>query len=338
MAQDLWYSAERLMSHNALFNFVVGGRGGGKSFDFKRRAARLFLKKGKQFVYVRRNASEFDNLNNYWSDLLLANYEEFEGHTFYVEGNIFYIDGEVAGYAIALSTADKLKSNSYPLVELICFDEFMKEKTTHSGYIKNEVQIFLNLYETIARLRRVVVLFISNSVSINNPYFDHFGIRPKRGSKFTTIKHEDGTPLICIEMYYNKAFAEYKAKTDFGKLIEGTAFSEYAIENKFINDNYTWVEPMKARGKYLFTIKFKCIDMGVWEVPEKGILHITSKTEPLCKSVYAFDVDSHTPNVLLIRKSLSNHHFKYLRMAFESGLLRFDKLQIKTAIIELLDY
>ena len=147
----------------------------------KKLAIKRFLKTGKQFIYLRRYKTEFDDFKNFFNDIM----DEFPDTTFEVKGKKIYIDGELAGYGIPLSTALTKKSVSYERVELIGFDEFVIDsKVIH--YLSNEVDAFLEFYETVARTRdNVRVLFLSNAVSVVNPYFMYWNLRPNSEQRFT---------------------------------------------------------------------------------------------------------------------------------------------------------
>ena len=81
------------------------------------------------------------------------------------------IDKEPFIYFVALSTSRQLKSNNYPTVNKIVYDEFIIDKGRIT-YIKNEPEVFLDLFETVARLRdNVRAVFLANSVTVVNPYF-----------------------------------------------------------------------------------------------------------------------------------------------------------------------
>lgn len=54
----MYWDINKSLSYNALFNFIIGARGVGKSYGAKKLAIQNFLKKGKQFVYVRRYKEE----------------------------------------------------------------------------------------------------------------------------------------------------------------------------------------------------------------------------------------------------------------------------------------
>ena len=84
----------------------------------------------------------------------------------------------MCGYIGALSTSQRLKSNAYPLVDKIIFDEFLIDKGS-LRYINGEVELMLELVETIFRMRddNNKVIFIANAISIVNPYFTYFNIK-----------------------------------------------------------------------------------------------------------------------------------------------------------------
>ena len=49
-----WYNYDKINSYNAMLNIIMTNRGFGKSYGSKKMAIKNFIKKGEQFVYVRR--------------------------------------------------------------------------------------------------------------------------------------------------------------------------------------------------------------------------------------------------------------------------------------------
>lgn len=325
---DMFWSPNKLLSHNKLFNFVVGNRGAGKSFGAKLLAINKWLKKKKQFVYVRRYGTELETIQNYFSDVIKEGY--FTDHKFDVSNGQFLIDDEVAGYYIQLSTSSKNKSTSYPDVSLIIFDEFIIDKGTYR-YLKDEVTVFLDLYETIARARNdVVALFISNAITAINPYFVEFKIIPKSGQKFITRGE------CCVEMYKNEDFVKYKKNTRFGKLIEGTKYSSYAIDNEFLRDSYNFVE--KPTGKLIcwYVLIYMNVKYSVWYGQYTGYVYVTELQPPESVQVYSLTTEDYMPNMLLLNST--NDHFKQLKRAYEFSQIRFSSIKCKTAFLEFIGY
>ena len=177
---SIFWNINDPLSYNCLFNFIVGARGVGKTYGTLKYCIEQYLKHKKngevwQFFYIRRYDTELEKLTKARGGRLFNAVEkEFPTHKFKVESNVLYIDDEVCGYAQAVSTGRKLKSDAFPDVKFIIFDEFIIAKGSTDRYLSDEITSFLELYETIARLRFVPVFFLSNALSIGNPYFDYF--------------------------------------------------------------------------------------------------------------------------------------------------------------------
>lgn len=322
----MYYSNQKLLSYNKLFNFVVGNRGGGKSFNSKEWAIRDFIKTGSQFIYLRRYKTELEHIGNFFSDIAF----KFDNHKLEVKGKQFMIDDKIAGFAIPLSTSSKEKSTSYPLVNKIIFDEFIIEKNVYH-YIKNEVQLFLDFYETVARTRDVRVMFISNAISIINPYFTYFKIFPRKGSKFTT-----GNEWV-IELYKNEEFVNMKKNTRFGKLIDGTQYGAYNIDNEFLRDNLNFVESMPSKCKWWCCIHYMGVNYGVWYSLERGIVYISKKTNPDDSFKFCFTTSDHLPNYIYLKDIKNLTVIKRIREAYSIGYVRFTDIKCKSAFYEFMN-
>ena len=175
-----YYSYNTIRSHQALFNFILSNRGGGKTYGAKLMAIKDYIKSkkktgtGDQFVYVRRYDSEFDNKDQFFFDIIDNN--EFPEYEFMVKGYKGFIrekvdeeeedpnEWEIICYFVPLSISQRYKSTAYPNVTKIFFDEFIVDKN-NIRYLKNEVDTFLNLFETVNRSRdNVDAFFLANNV------------------------------------------------------------------------------------------------------------------------------------------------------------------------------
>ena len=113
--KSMFYDLSKMQSYNALLNFLLGGRGIGKTYGLKKWAIKDFLKTGKQFIYLRRYKSELKDIDKFFNAIS----KEFNDVEFDVKGRTFYINKKVAGYAVPLSTALTKKSAEYPKVNKI---------------------------------------------------------------------------------------------------------------------------------------------------------------------------------------------------------------------------
>jgi len=325
MANDIYYNPQQLLSHNCLFNFVVGNRGAGKTYSFKRLVIKRFLKTGAQFIYLRRYKTEFKRFENFFNDIA----HEFPEHEFKVKGSVCYIDGKVAGWGVALSTALTLKSVNFEKVEFIGFDEFVIDsKLIH--YLSNEVTAFLEFYETVARLRdNVRVLFLSNAVSVVNPYFTYWNIKVSSQRRFTKIGH------IIVEFVRNEEFVQAKYNTRFGQIIKGTNYGDYAVENKFLKDNLNFVEKKSKHAKFEFSVIYKNHRYGFWSDFRNGVIYCSKNYDPSSKIIYAITDEEHNYNVMLIKSANRSPFLRMAIEAYEGGYMRFEDLEIKNQCIEI---
>ena len=331
MSNNIFYNIAGLLSQRAVINFVIGNRGGGKSFSGKRLCINRFKKTGAQFVWVRRYQTEIDTLTDFFADIKDL-YPEDE---LSVEGNTCYINGEPAGWLIALTTSQKLKSVAFPAVTTIIFDEFIIDKGK-IGYLKNEVQVFLELFETIARMRdNVTAIFFGNAISVVNPYFVYFGVTPDLNKRFTK---RNG---ICIEFYFNEEFVKKKASTRFGKLISGTSYGEYNMLNKFLRDTDSFILDKRPEGA---TVKIQQFILdgerfSLWQDLKRGQWYIDNSYEPNFGTYRTWIsnpvdmVDTDKSHILLKKNSAI---LKMLREVTERGDLYFNNQNTKQKFYEIL--
>jgi hypothetical protein len=322
----MYYNPHDLLTYNALFHFIIGHRGVGKTYGFKKRGIKNFKKDGKQFIYLRRYQTEFEDLSKFFSDIK----HEFPEDELSVKGNTFYCNGEIMGFAVALSTALTKKSVSYHDVTDIYFDEFVIDsKVIH--YIKNEVIQFLEFYETVARLRENVrVFFISNAISIVNPYFLYWKIKPRSDQRFTKHGH------ILIEYVKNLDFIEAKYKTKFGQIIKGSDYGNYAVENEFLKDNINFVEKKSGRATFTFSIYYNSHSYGIWTDHKKGLVFVSHDIDPYNDIQMVLTDQDHKPNMMLIKNASRSHYLKRLIQAYEYGFLRFENMAIKNQLLEIM--
>lgn len=322
----IYWSASDMLSYNRLFNFVVGNRGGGKTFAMKSWCISDFLKKGKEFVWVRRYKNEMKTLQQFFSDI-----EQFYPNVkFEVKGKVAYINSKPAGYFINLSTASQNKSTSYSMVNKIIFDEFIIDKGA-IRYLPNEAEAFLELYETVARLRDDVrAIFIGNALSIVNPYFTYFGIAPKAGERFT-VKNQ-----LLIELVAKQDFIDAKNKTRFGQLIANTSYGSYAIDNEFLRDNDDFIGSKTNTAYYQGALRYKEKYYGIWIDADNGKIYINNKVNLDCQRCFCITKEDHTVNTLLLEQQNKLPLIKTLRDSFRIGIIYYDTQQTKQAFYEIL--
>lgn len=333
---SLYYNFDKLFSYTGwIFAFVIGERGTGKSFNSKVAVLNKFLKTGEQFVYIRRYKTELDSaLNNFWDDLQENGY--FEDYDLQVKRNKmitkFTCNGEVCGYAIPLSTSNILKSTAFPKVKTILFDEFMLDNSGTYRYLKSEVTLFLDAVETIARLRDVKVIFLGNNTSFyGNPYVAYFDLELPYNSEFKTFK--DG--LIIVNYIKNEAYRKAKRNSKFGKLIDGTSYGNYAIDNESLRDNFYFIEkrPHDARFEGVLIINGEAL--GLW-YGKNGYLYMSNDYDPNTLHKFVFDYSDHTEETIFTN-ARDNMYLHMCVRAYKQGWLKFENQKVKSNALSLLN-
>lgn len=329
----MWYDKGRLLSHRKLLNFIVGHRGVGKSYGFKKWCIDDFIKNGSQFIWVRRYKTELKKLKNFFDDINHL----YPTHKLEVKGNdnggTFLLDGKVMGYYIALSVSTSFKSVPYPHVDKIIYDEFLIDKTTYR-YLSSEVIILLDLIETVFRSRDNVrgVYLIGNNISFANPYFLHFKI-PKFKGRF----YKSGE--LCVEMFKDQEFIDKKLNTRFGKLISEHApdYKEYAIENEALLDNDRFIKKKSERARFRCALKYEGKTYGFWLDHREGVYYANEQYDPDNYNIYSLTRDDHDINTFLV-KHLNNTYIKEVVWCFRTGNLYFDNISIKSQVYEALSH
>ena len=324
-----YYNYDKIRSYNALMNIIMTNRGFGKTYGFKDMAIKNFLKNGKQFMYIRRYKTDIskEKIELFFSDIA----EKYPSHKFQVKGKNAYCDGKLMGYFVALSTSLNLKSVPFPNVTLMCYDEFVIGGGSQQ-YIKGEVTIFAELMSTVIRKRNDCRVFLlANNISMVNPYFSYFDLKPKQNERFTLAK--DGE--LVLEISTSDDFIQEMKLTKFGVLFKDTHYSDYAIDNKSLLDNNSFIE--------VYPLK-ECIPVCSITLEEKKVqiwLHKNNGNyycnEKIIETTLNFSLtqNDHTENSFLKTKLTNYPFFNNCIKAFQVGQIRFSNQFVKSTMYDI---
>ena len=347
--RSIFWDINRTLTYNILINFILGNRGGGKSYGAKKRAIDNFIKKKEQFGYIRRYKDDLKQpLEQFFTDIQW----EYPDYEFKTVGTKLYCrlkpadekqkwtDDDICGYGFILATASNKKSISFPKITMLIFDEFLLDKG-HVHYLPNEPEKLLNLYETIARPGtghpRVVLFLLANAISITNPYFLYWDLKmPTRADKNGKYIWLHPTRPILVEDVRNEKFIDKKKNTEFGKLVDGTTYADYSIENKFLLDNNTFVEKKSGKAKYYFTFIYKERHFGVWIDYTDGKMWVSEDIDPSYLLCYSLTTKDHQPNTLFFKTKGRAGHFKAFVENYKMGNVYFESINIKNMCYEVI--
>lgn len=244
------------------FQVFIGPRGDGKTFSSLRSKVmeqdeneewHPKIEFPRKFIYLRRRqqdiqiatsetANPFKAHNQKYNTSIVPKYSSREKFSrFYSH----FDNGtrECCGYGMALSTFHGLRGVSFEDVDDIVFDEFIPEKIAVK--MKNEGETLFNMYETVNRNREmfgenpVRLTLIANAVDLASDILMEMRI-------VSTIAHmiddnqkryTDKNRGIYIELLGDSKFREVKANTALYKLVAGTDYADFALDNRFVDDD-----------------------------------------------------------------------------------------------------
>lgn len=329
--KKLYYDLSKVLSYNAVYNFIAGARGLGKTYSAKKRSIKRFIKTGDMFIYLRRYKEEIrDAKTSFFADIS----HEFPGWDFRVIRNEAQgkpkgsKEWQVMGYFAQLSTAQRLKSVSYPRVTTIIFDEFIIEKGM-IRYLSNEFSVFNNFYNTVDRWKdKTTVLFLANSVSIDNPYFIGLDIHPDELQELSILKNG----FVLCHFPEASEFQTEVYKTRFGQFISNTEYADYAVGNKFSDGGMELIKTKNSTARYRFTLETRKGIFTVWHDNLVGDFYLQEK-RPKYELIYTITADKMSEGKLLLENN--NKLLQLLRSSFRQGQMYFDKPSTRNAFIDI---
>lgn len=319
----MYTNLDHVISYNALLNFIIGERGVGKTYSTTKFVISQFIKKKEEFAYIRRYKNELKTACPNFFSALNKN-DEFNTDLYYNNGK-FYCDDEICGHPITLSTSQDLKSVNFPNVKNIIFDEFIIEEGQKKYYLNNEVFVFLNLIETIARMRDVRVFLLGNACSLTNPYFLYFDLELPYNTEIKLFKNN----TILLQYLQNPTYRKAKENTRFGQLIQNTSFADYAINNKFLGVNSNFIGKKDGTVKFSFAFIFENDTFGVWISNRTGKIYVSNDYQHDTPFMFSTTLENHTPNTLFIKSARKYRCWKFFIENYSLGNVYFENQKIK---------
>lgn len=337
-----YYSGYHVLLMNDLDNnipeiyLISGNRTAGKTFFFKRLVTRFAIMTGGKFMFQVRKRTQLTSAGQSFIEDI-QNCPDFT-ETFTLELSELtgvreiYYGGKCIGYITYLNYADDIKeaSNMFNKVEIIFKDEF--QLANPSGYCEDEIGKFRSIHKSVARsfghsTRFVPCILVSNQISIINPYFLAFGITKRLGSKTRKLR---GRGWV-FTLIFNKEASSRAKESAFEKAFGGDAQSLSDNENIFMDD-LSMIEKQdtsKMRTRIIFSENSVCY--GLWEGGE--YIYISKKYDPSCRLKYAVDLKSVRDGFMIM--SHGNPILLKLHQYFEKGLIKFEDIECKHAMIDI---
>ncbi len=290
-----------------------------------------FLKSSEQFVYLRRYENELKKaLPTFYNDIIYNN--EFPDVNLKIKNKKFFINDNCAGYAMRMTEAQDLKGSSFNNVSTILFDEFIIEKSRRC-YLPSEVDMFLGIIESIARMRPIRCFLLGNSVTTTNPYYLYFNIDRPYNSDIKLFKNG----LILVQHIQNTSYSNTKLQTRFGQLVSDTPYADYAIDNKFLEDsNNNFIEKKSGTLRFLFAFKFKDQTLGVWHDKNSDKLYVSFDFIKNTPFMFATTLEDHSENTMFFKSAKKYNAWRVFIDSFQLGYVRFESQKIKSICTDII--
>lgn len=228
------------------FNFLVGGRGTGKTYTI----LKVAKEDRRMFMLMRRTQSQADliskpefsvfkplNTDLGW-DVKVKSISKYNSMFYELTDDAENIEHPI-GYTCALSTLSNMRGFDASDIELLIYDEFIPEK--HERLLKNEADAIFNAYETMNRNREIKgiapiqMVCLANANDITNPVFESLKLirvadKMQKGNSDRWTDEKRGIQLI---MLHRSPISRKKANTVLYNLTEGSDFASMALDNDF---------------------------------------------------------------------------------------------------------
>lgn len=253
------------------FQLFVGGYGTGKSYSgmygaLKRRVKMLYMRRTDATLedisssgahgdaanpFNPINANEGTNIGIYQIKKHLSGIFERQEDS---QGNM-KPSGLPLGLATSLYSLAKIRGAGLNEIELIFFDEFIKEQ--HEKRINGEFKALIRGYETVNRNREFEgkppcrLWAVSNAEDIYNDIFKGFGIVADVERAIHKGIHDIYFPKRRLAVHLvqsSEDFLEKKKNTAVMQLMEGTQYYDVALNNQFANNDFSNVRYLNIRG------------------------------------------------------------------------------------------
>ena len=172
------------------------------------------------------------------------------------------------------------------------------------------------------------VFFMANSVSIMNPYFLYWGIKPDESKEFTLML--DG--YMVVHFVEADEFTDQVYATKFGKFIQGTEFGDFAAGNEFSDNHDNLLNVKGASARYTYTIETKQGTFSVWIDWLQGKYYVQEK-RPKQEILFTLLAEKMSDGKTLV--TYTDKIMQSLRTAFRNGNTYFDTAKSRNAFIEI---
>ena len=192
-----YYDISEMLKTKAEYMMLLGQRSNGKSYQVKKTVLEDFYYNGTKFIYLRRWKADIKQkeVSTYFDDIPISKFTNREYNSVKAMNGFIYLckieDGVIVeklemGRYCALNEYERYKSQVFMNYKNIVYEEFI----TDSIYLNDEPKLLQQFVSTVARLEKIRVFLIGNTLTRVCPYFHEWCLE-------NVLKQKQGT----IEIY-----------------------------------------------------------------------------------------------------------------------------------------
>lgn len=319
---------------------VTTNKTGGKTTAFSRILVKRFLRKREKFMLVYRFSYELDNCaNKFFDDIQHLFFSDYTMESIPCSHGLYHklmLNGENCGYAVALNTADKLKTCSHVFSDtaIMFLDEFQSET---NRYCSKEIIKFHTLHTAVARgrgehVRYVPIYMCANPVTMLNPYYTAFNVTERLDNKTKYLKGHGWV----LEQGYVESAGNAQLNSSFNAAFKNTRVLAYAASGIYLNDSLAFIDRPVGKSRYLCTLKYEGQNYAVREYTTLGVIYVDTSCDlsfPHKLSVTTYD---HDINYVMLKRY--SQLINIFRIYFDRGCFRFKNASAKNALMYAIAY
>ena len=272
-----FYDWQKTLSYGAPLTMVVGARGIGKTFGFRKFCVLEYLKKGTRFIEVFRTKVQAKEAARDYFEKLAAVCREFDGYEFRTGGGAGYIRPQGTKkwqkicYFVALTEYQKAKTMTFVKVRRILLDEFILDRTlSYQRYLPAEFTKLLNLVDTVTRQQagdgtKPTAVLLGNAIDLINPYFAALGITEPPRAGYTW--HKDKAALVHMVPPDLERAEKRKTETLTGMLlgiVENEEEERTALLNDFTVKGADFIDKKAKLMTPLYSLVWRGRELTIW--------------------------------------------------------------------------
>lgn len=279
----------------------TSNRSAGKTTFFNKLLVDNFFKDGKKFLLICRHKYEVDgSADAFFNDIQSLFFPDYcmiqkrgvkdiydNLYIGKIPGQDEKFCGELCGYVLSLTAAEKIKRRSHLLSDVSCilYDEFMSEQ---NDYLSDETSYLFSIHRSLARghgeqRKYLPVYLVGNLIDKYNPYYEELGISSRLIDNCNFLR---GNGWV-LEQGYNAAADIADSNSAFSKAFSDNEYSKMSKKEYLKSDSYMIQPAPGGASLYIATIRFQQSLYAVRLYIDYSIYYISSNPDPSYKGIFA---------------------------------------------------